>query len=265
MKKLLLSITLGLSSVAAMAQMGTAPDFTVTDIDGTTHHLYDILDQGFVVVLDASATWCGTCWSVHQAHYLRDLNTQKGPNGTNEIRVIFYEADASTTMADLQGTGSNTQGDWLTGINYPVVNESPITLPGSVYWPEGFPTISVIRPADREITADVWNQNLSGMVAAVNNAIATNPASIGDDFLKENNIISYPNPVVDVLNINLGEATDKVNSLVVRNVVGQEVLSMPTSGMQRVELNASSLTAGVYFVELNSERSTLGVKKFVKN
>ena len=61
MKKLLLSITLGISSLAAMAQMGTATDFTVTDIEGNTHHLYDILDEGYVIVLDASATWCGTC------------------------------------------------------------------------------------------------------------------------------------------------------------------------------------------------------------
>jgi hypothetical protein len=99
MKKSLLFISAAmLSATTGFSQLGTAHDFTVTDIEGNTHHLYEILDAGYVVVLDASATWCGTCWGVHNQEYLNDLNTQKGPTGTNEIRVIFYEADGSTDM-----------------------------------------------------------------------------------------------------------------------------------------------------------------------
>lgn len=266
MKKLLLSITLGISSLATMAQMGTATDFTITDIEGNTHHLYDILDQGYVVVLDASATWCGTCWSVHQNHTLNDLNTQKGPNGTNEVRVIFYEADAGTTLDDLNGTGSNTLGDWVTGTNYPIVSESaPLSLSGSVYWPLGFPTISVIRPADREITADVWNQSVAGMVAAVDNAIATNPASIGSDFVTDNGITSYPNPTVDVLNVNLGSVANQVDGLSVRNIMGQEVMNISTSGQTLVRLSMETLTSGAYILEYSYKGSVLGVQKIMKD
>lgn len=246
--------------------MGTAPDFTVTDIDGQTHHLYGILDQGYVVVLDASATWCGTCWSVHNANYLNDLNTQMGPTGTNQIRVIFYEADATTNTADLNGTGSNTQGDWVTDANYPIVDESaPLSLSGSVYWPDGFPTISVIRPADREITADVWNQNLAGMVSAVNNAIATNPASISSDFLSEHGISIFPNPATDHLAINLGTANDLVDVIVIRNAMGQSIRVIPTSRNQRLDLTVSDIAFGAYILEFQSQGSVMGVQKFMKN
>ena len=264
MKKLLLAFCASVISSASFAQMGTAPDFNVVDIEGNPIHLYGLLDQGFVVVIDASTTWCGTCWGVHNDHTLNDLNTAMGPNGTNEIRVIFYEADGSTNQADLEGTGTNTLGDWITGTNYPIVNESPIQLSGSVFWPAGYPTISVIRPADREITDDVWNQNLAGMTAAVNNAIATNPASIGSDFLRDNGIVTYPNPTVDVLNVNLGSVSDKVDFLTVRNLMGQTVFSIATSGAQRVQLPTNELTSGAYILEFSSKGQVLGLDKFMQ-
>lgn len=244
--------------------MGTAPDFNVVDIDGNPIHLYGLLDQGYVVVLDASTTWCGTCWGVHNDHTLRDLNDAKGPNGTNEIRVIFYEADATTTQADLQGTGSNTLGDWLTGTTYPVVNEAPLQLSGSIFWPAGFPTISVIRPGDREITDDVWNQNLAGMTSAVDNAIATDPASIGSDFLRDNGIATYPNPTVDLLNVNLGSVADKIDFLNVRNLMGQTVLSICTTGAQQVQIPTNELSSGAYILEFSSKGAVLGLDKFMQ-
>ena len=267
MKNFLLVAIMSISTVfAASAQMGTAHDFTVTDIDGNTHNLYDILDQGFVVVLDASATWCGTCWNVHQAEYLNDLNDQMGPNGSNEVRVIFYETDASTPLSSLQGTGPNTLGDWITGTNYPIVNESaPLSLQQSVYWPLGTPTISVIRPGDREITADVWNQNLQGMINAVNAAIASDPASVGSDWLTENGVSIYPNPAIDQLVVNLNEATKTVDAVVIRNMMGQTVATRTIQGQQRLDLEVSGLTTGVYLIEFQNNQSVLGVQKFIKN
>lgn len=265
MKKLLLAGFAALLSSTSFAQLGTAPDFTVTDIDGNTHNLYSLLDQGYVVVLDASATWCGTCWTVHNNHTLNDLNAQMGPNGTNEIRVIFYEADASTNQADLEGTGTNTLGNWIDGVTYPIINESPLQLSGSIFWPQGFPTISVIRPGDREITDDVWNQNLQGMVDAVNHAIATDPASIGSDWLSENGVSVFPNPAADQLTINMNEASENVDGVVIRNLMGQVVSTSSVQGQQRLEIEVSSLSKGVYVIEFQNAKSVLGVQKFVKN
>src|SRR5688572_11939873 len=75
----------------------TAPDFTVTDLDGNSHNLYSILNSHRIAIVDVSATWCGPCWGMHSDHYLRDLNATYGPTGTDQIRIIFYEGDANTT------------------------------------------------------------------------------------------------------------------------------------------------------------------------
>lgn len=127
MKKFLTWMAGALLTLGINAQ--TAPDFSVVDLDGNTINLYeDILDQGIIAVIDVSATWCPPCWALHEAHTLEQLHTQYGPNGTNELRVVFYEADANTTIEDLMGNTAATEGDWLTGSSYPFINESPLSL-----------------------------------------------------------------------------------------------------------------------------------------
>ncbi len=120
-----------------------APDFTAEDINGVTWNLYDILDEGKAVILDISATWCGPCWSYHQGGNLETIYETYGPDGTDEIMVFMIEGDASTTLDDLYGTGSNTTGDWVTGTLYPIIDDASIF---SAYQCTYYPTIFTICP-----------------------------------------------------------------------------------------------------------------------
>ena len=61
---LLLVICFSFSSFSQTGMLdgtGYAPDFTVTDINGTSHTLYDYLDSGFVVVVELLSVTCGHC------------------------------------------------------------------------------------------------------------------------------------------------------------------------------------------------------------
>ena len=86
MKKILLSAILcstlfASKSIAQLPDGSIAPDFTTTDVNGNTHNLYDYLDQGYSVVMDISATWCGPCWNYHTGGALEDLWANHGPAG----------------------------------------------------------------------------------------------------------------------------------------------------------------------------------------
>jgi thiol:disulfide interchange protein len=78
MKKLLLLFAAVFTVSLAKAQVpdyGVCPDITIVDLDGNSHRLYDILDDGKSVVLDLYAEWCSPCWSYHTGGTLEIFTT----------------------------------------------------------------------------------------------------------------------------------------------------------------------------------------------
>lgn len=129
MKKILLLAALFTISFSAISQIpdgSVAPDFTATDINGVEHNLYQLLDEGKTVILDVSATWCPPCWTYHQGGALEEVWEEYGPDGTDEMYVFFIEGDATTNMDDLEGNTAATEGDWITGTPYPIIDNADI-------------------------------------------------------------------------------------------------------------------------------------------
>lgn len=164
MKKLLLTSALAVTALAASAQHADGTimsDFTASDINSNSHTLYaDYLDNGYTVVIDVSAAWCGPCWGYHSTHILNDLYAAHGPagmsgvtgGGTDDMMVMFIEGQTTNGQDQLDGiTGTsgnsyadNTQGDWVTGTLYPIIdaNSSLMNTMNISY----FPTVYVIYP-----------------------------------------------------------------------------------------------------------------------
>lgn len=150
-KTLLLSAALATASIssAQMADFRICPDWTGTDLNGVSHNLYTYLDQGYTVIVDVSATWCGPCWSYHNSHALRTLYNTYGPGtAQDKVMVFFVEGDGSTTLANLNGSGANTQGDWVEGTTYPIIDNASIANTLEIGY---FPTVYRICP-NRMIT-----------------------------------------------------------------------------------------------------------------
>ena len=181
-KSLILVTLMSLFSIQSLfAQLpngSIAPNFTVVDLDGTTHTLYDYLDDGQTVFLDFSAIWCPPCWSYHTSHALKDVYENHGPTGypgvisgtTNDVMVFFIEGQEGT-MDELNGIGSSTKGDWVDGTPYPIICTDPASGFGnsaniSDDWAiGGWPTVYQVCP-DRTLTVIGQAQGLYSLVTS---------------------------------------------------------------------------------------------------
>ena len=187
MKKILLTgiLFLGLGSNAQLTSGSIAPDFTLTDINGTSHNLYSYLNAGKTVFIDVSATWCGPCWAYHGTHNLQNLWVDHGPVGgtgvssstTDDVIVLFIEGDGTTDGAQLTGA-AGSQGNWTSGISYPICNPvSAIIDQFDIdYNIAYFPTIYKICP-NRQVF-EVGTVSTSTLYNSVSNCIAFKSSSI---------------------------------------------------------------------------------------
>jgi thiol-disulfide isomerase/thioredoxin len=135
------------TSISQTSEGSYIENFTFKDINGKVYNLYDYTNAGKMVVIDVSATWCDPCWQYHKTHALNDFYKKHGPSGTDKAMVFFIEGDTTTTDSDLKSAGKNSQGDWVTGQEMPIVNVSlNSTLANAGLSVDGYPTLFVICP-----------------------------------------------------------------------------------------------------------------------
>ncbi|QRM89330.1 T9SS type A sorting domain-containing protein [Lacinutrix sp. WUR7] len=102
-----------------------------------------------------------------------------------------------------------------------------------------------------------------------NNNLECIPITITDDTLGiidnelNNHIKIYPNPVKDILTINLGENHSKVN-IKIHNVLGQKVMNYEFENKQVLEINTSSFSNGMYFLNIKTDDNKTKEFKIIK-
>ncbi len=128
----------------------TAPNWTMTDLNGNPHTLYNYLDNDKIVFLDFMATWCSPCWNYHNTHAFRTLYEAHGPPGTDNVMTFMIEADGDTNtpcLYDQPNCVGGTWGNWVTGTPYPIIdNDSQ----NGAYNINYYPTLYAVCP-DKKI------------------------------------------------------------------------------------------------------------------
>ncbi len=170
-----------------------APNFTFVDLNSNTQDLYTYLNSGKTVFVDVSATWCGPCWSFHNTRSWDTLFMNHGPSGmtnvssstTNDVMVLFVEGDNGTTDAEMNGVGSSTQGNWVAGNKFPMINDNTSNLTPflNFYFPSGallFPTLFMICPdkSVREVTSQDNMGNFNIPASYYYNLISSTPCNV---------------------------------------------------------------------------------------
>lgn len=256
---LMIAFLMSFSVSKAQTTLTTAVDFTVTDIHGTTHNLFNILNSGKYVCIDFFFTTCPPCQAT--CPFFKETFTNYGcntqdvffisiDNGDNNAEVAAYE---TTYLGGSPGFPSVSGDD---GGGNAVV---------SAYGISAFPTYILIAPSKAIVEQDMWPISSAASFDAYFSSNGLTYKSCLSGITEENlaNSISvFPNPAVDNLIIETSN-NEMVTAVKVYDVLGKLLVNNNISETARLELNVSDLEKGIYYVEITTA-SGVAVKKFNK-
>jgi hypothetical protein len=258
MKKIFFSIACFM--LAGQLMIAQELDWELTDIDGNTHQFFSELSPARVGILFFGATWSTSSWQAHNTGVLEELFQAYGPDGEDILRVYFLESDQSTTLEDIQGTGSNTKGDWTEGVSYPIFNLVNGQIP-SEYNITSMPTITLVDTSKSVAILNLWGSNFN--VEYISEIIESYKTTSETGQLAEmSDVQLFPNPAS--INLTVAFSGSIPDSVKLINSSGQTfpVICERKAGVG-FELDISALTPDLYYVVIVSGRS-LEIKSFVK-
>lgn len=146
---LLSACALAAGSLTAQTSLTQAVDFTVTDIHGVEHHLFEYLDAGKHVCLDFLFTTCGPC-QANQGYFTEAYHNF----GCNEGDVIFLSLETTVGDAETEAYEQAFGGD-----NPPPIascTDGGACDAASPYGVGAFPTFILIAPDRTILEQDMW-------------------------------------------------------------------------------------------------------------
>ncbi|MBP6392293.1 MAG: T9SS type A sorting domain-containing protein [Flavobacteriales bacterium] len=79
--------------LSLFASANAQVDWTATDINGTTWHLQDLLDEGKTVLVNVATLGCPNRDEFHDTGILQKIQREFGPEGTNDVMVFWVAVD----------------------------------------------------------------------------------------------------------------------------------------------------------------------------
>lgn len=251
--KFIQNITLVFAFIAmantGKAQVGTtAPDFTVTDVHGDIHHLYDYLDSGKYVLLDFFYTTCIPC-----QYYSPQVNLAYEKYGCNTGEVIFISIDYNDTDAEVIAYEQQYQ------IEFPSVSGVDGGGNGLIgpYGIIGFPTFFLIAPSKTIVqqieppTLQVFDFRFGQENIAPQSCTATGVKDLGSVI----ELKTYPNPTRGNTTIELpGYLTGSLVFVSITDATGKVVKSEAIQTRNNsLDFDFSGFAPGIYYLELHTE------------
>ncbi len=249
MKKILLINALVCFSIGIIFAQTTATDFTTDDCNGVSHNLFSELDAGNVIVI-AFVMPCGPC----ETYSLPAYSAVQSFATSHAGRVHFYIADDYGTTAC--GTLNNFASNMPIST---IFSSTDVIMTDYSDLGTGMPKVVVLAGSDHHI---YYNENdnkinFLGVQTAISDALSTS-LGIGQSVGNEFEILSYPNPVNNVLNVSYARTQSTIINFTIVDVLGKVVLRVEDNSSSSTEkliksINVSTLDNGNYFLKISSE------------
>lgn len=184
----------------------------------------------------------------------------------DKISAGYYHNLAIRINGTLWSWGSNTFGQL--GIGNFTTNVNPIqvgTLTNYTSIEAGYLHSSALTTFAPTNKAWTWGSNGSGRLGDGASTTRSNPFNLGcptstlssQDFNQNNlKVALYPNPVRDMLNI---ELENEIKSVEIYNLQGQKIKTALSK-----QVNVSDLSAGIYMVRIEDTNNAVETKRIVK-
>lgn len=249
MKKIIITAITLFTSTITFSQ--TATDFTISDCNNTSHHLFAELDEGKIIVV-AFVMPCGSCSAPSLAAY----NAVQSYNVSNPGKVIFYLVD------DEGNTPCQTLSTWATTNSMPnaTVFSSP-SFKMNQYGTAGMPKIVVMGGVDHAVT---YNLNSGVTTLGVQNAVNSLLLSSG---ISENEALHVvklqvsPNPTTNDFQISYFLDKPTTVKFEVFSLIGESIYNSSDinqiSGNHKLKINEDiKLESGSFFLKMTTNSKT---------
>lgn len=258
-------------STFAQTPLTTAVDFTVTDVHGEEHNLFEMLDAGKHVIVDFFYTTCGPC--IASVPTMNESFEKYGCNkgdvfyiaidqGDSDQEVLAYENEYGglfPAASGIEGGGNQVNSEY--GISY-------------------YPTIIMIAPDRSIVSQDIFpvtHENLDGTINGTagideNPDACALPTSIAElENSQLNSLRLYPNPVnrpMANLEFDLKESSEM--TINIYDVTGQLLQTVfsgeQAAGLQNIPVNTNALSKGAYFIKVSIDgQENIGLRMMKTN
>lgn len=241
--------------LSAQTPLTVAPDFSVKTTESETIHLFPLLDNNKIVVIDFFSTSCGPCQT-----FAYDFELAYQNFGSNEGNVFFVAINYN----------SDNQGVRIFDSTFNITLPSASGIEGGgnavyeAYQISAYPTVIVITP-DRQIVEQfIWEPTEENITNAV---VEAGGLLVGNQELVSENFNIYPNPADQEFSIQISSALMSEAHFAIYDIAGKKVKSGLISENEKsiIKLPVSDLDNGLYLFKLESKNQIFTKKIFINH
>lgn len=253
MKKTLLIFLTILTSLGFAYAQTTATDFTTNDCNGTSHTLFDELDNDKVIVV----TWVMPCTPcATYAGYAADAVQAFATSHPGRVKHYLADDYANSTCSYLSGWASN----------YNISTDAVFSdglLDMNDYGTAGMPKVVVLGKNSHTIYYNKNDNKITQIGVEDAITLALTSATGLNEYTSDLQLKAYPNPTTGLVNIKYTSQSPVQFEVI--NMLGEKVLIQNTNNTQNFTIDVSSLTKGIYFLRMSTDAKTTSLKFTLNN